>query len=61
VSMCDAESIADIAATTTNLPTGGTNTPDILVTDVTPPFSNAAQGSNGEPPPQSPIFLLTGQ
>jgi YVTN family beta-propeller protein len=61
VSMCDAASIADIAANTTNLATGGTNTPDILVTNITPPFSAAAPGVNNEPPPQNPIFLLAGQ
>ena len=60
-SICDAGSIADIVATTNTLANGGTNTPDQLVTDVVAPYS-AATASNGQlPPPQNPIFLLTGQ
>jgi hypothetical protein len=61
VSICDAGSIADITATTTTLATGGSNTPDTLVTDVVAPFSAAAASPGGQPPPQNPIFLLTGQ
>ena len=38
VSICDAGSIADINTTTSTLSTGGTNSPDTLVTDVTTPF-----------------------
>jgi len=60
VSICDAGVIADIAtSTTTN--TNGTNAGDRLVTDVLTPFSAAPPGTNGQPPPQNPIFLLTGQ
>lgn len=61
VSICDGGVVADINATTSSLSTGGSNTPDILVTDLAAPFSAAPAGQNGQPPPQSPIFLLTGQ
>jgi hypothetical protein len=59
--MCDAGAIADIATTTTTLPTGGTNTPDILITDLSAPVSAAAASSEGTPVLQNPVFLLTGQ
>jgi len=42
VSMCDARSIADINATTSTIASGGTNTPDVLVTDLNPPFAFGA-------------------
>ncbi len=61
VAVCDAGSIADIRATTSGLPTGGTNTPDQLVTDVPAPFSAATPPPGGAPLLQNPIFLLTGQ
>ena len=61
VSICDAGSIADIVATTSTLTNGGTNTPDQLVTDVVAPFSAATAPAGSLPPPQNPIFLLTGQ
>ncbi len=61
VSMCDAGSIADMNTTTSTVSTGGSNAADLLVTDVPAPFSAGAAQSNGEPLPQSPIFLLTGQ
>jgi hypothetical protein len=61
VSICDAGSIADIIATTSTLSTGGTNTPDQLVTDLAAPFSAAAAPPGGQTPPQNPIFLLSGQ
>lgn len=61
VAMCDAGAIADIATTTTTLPTGGTNTPDILITDLSAPVSAAAASSEGTPVLQNPVFLLTGQ
>ncbi|HYM77796.1 MAG TPA: hypothetical protein VE377_17610 [Candidatus Dormibacteraeota bacterium] len=60
VSICDAGAIADIS-TTTNTLNQGTNSPDTLVIDLLAPFSAAAPGSNNEPPPQNPLFLLTGQ
>jgi hypothetical protein len=41
VSICDASSIADINTTTNTLTTGG-NTPDTLVTNITPPFGACA-------------------
>ena len=62
VSICDAGAIADVTATTSSVATGGTNGIDQLVNDLLPPFSAGPPNPNtGEPPPQSPIFLLTGQ
>jgi streptogramin lyase len=61
VSVCNAGVIADIATTTTTLPTGGTNTPDQFMADLLAPYSAAAAPPGGEPPLQNPIFLLTGQ
>jgi DNA-binding beta-propeller fold protein YncE len=58
-SMCDGGSVA-IVRTKTNTLTTGANVADTLVTDLTAPFSAAAV-SSGEPPPQNPVFLLTGQ
>jgi DNA-binding beta-propeller fold protein YncE len=58
-SMCDAGSVA-IVQTTTNTIATGVNTPDTLVTDLPAPFS-ATTVPSGEPPPQNPVFLLTGQ
>ena len=60
VSICDAGVVA-VVNTTTNTITQGTNAPDTLLTDLLAPFSAAGPGSNGQPPPQNPIFLLTGQ
>jgi DNA-binding beta-propeller fold protein YncE len=37
VSICDAGTIADIKATTSTISSGGNNTPDILITDITAP------------------------
>jgi hypothetical protein len=60
VSICDAGVVADIR-TTTNTLNQGSNAPDTLVVDLLAPFSAAPPGVNQEPPPQNPIFLLTGQ
>ena len=61
VSICDAGGIADIV-TNTNTLTQGTNAADRLVIDLLAPFSAAPpQGVNQQPPPQSPLFLFTGQ
>lgn len=60
VSICDAGAIADIS-TTTDTVTQGTNAEDRLVIDLMAPFSAGAPGVNNQPPPQSPVFLLTGQ
>jgi hypothetical protein len=60
VSICDAGAIADVS-TTTNTLNQGTNADDRLVIDLLAPFSAAAPGPNNQPPPQSPVFLLTGQ
>jgi len=61
VSICDAGAVADIV-TNTNTLTQGTNAADKLVIDLLAPFSAAAPtGVAQQPPPQSPLFLLTGQ
>ena len=60
VSICDAGVVA-VVNTTTNTISTGTNAPDTLVTDLLAPFSAGPPGAGGEPPPQNPIFLLTGQ
>jgi DNA-binding beta-propeller fold protein YncE len=60
-SICDGGSVAIINTTTSTISTGGTNTPDTLVFDLPAPFSAGPAQSNGEPPPQNPVFLLTGQ
>jgi YVTN family beta-propeller protein len=61
VSMCDAGAIAVINTTGNNInnPLGGTP-PDTVVTDLLAAFSGPSQ-TGGEPPPQNPIFLITGQ
>jgi len=59
-SLCDSGNVAIISTTTSTTATGGTNTPDVLEGDLPAPFSAAAVPS-GEPAPQNPIFLLTGQ
>ena len=61
VSICDAGAIADVAATTSSVAAGATNTPDTLISDLPTPFSAANPGSNGQPSTQNPVFLLTGQ
>lgn len=58
-SLCDGGSVAIIKAKTSSISTGD-NTPDTLVNDLAAPFS-AGPPQNGEPPPQNPVFLLTGQ
>ena len=60
-SICDGGSVAIINTTTSTLSTSSTNTPDTLVYDLPAPFSAGAAQSNGEPAPQNPVFLLTGQ
>ena len=60
IGMCDAGSIAIINTTTSSITTGN-NTPDTLVTDWAAPFGAGLPQANGEPPLQTPIFLLTGQ
>jgi DNA-binding beta-propeller fold protein YncE len=59
-SLCDGGSVAIINTASASISTAGNNTPDQLVTDLPAPFS-AAPPVNGEPPPQNPVFLLTGQ
>lgn len=62
VSICDAGVIADVSTTTSSVAANSSNnTPDILMTDIPTPFSAGAPGASGEPPTQSPVFLLTGQ
>jgi YVTN family beta-propeller protein len=58
-SMCDGGTVAIIKSKTSSI-SSGDNTTDTLVTDLVAPFS-AGPPQNGEPPPQNPVFLLTGQ
>ena len=60
-SICDAGTIADINTATSSISYSGTNTPDTLVSDIAAPFGAAGIGSNGQPLPQSPTFMLIGQ
>ena len=60
-SVCDGGTVAIVNTTTSSLTTGGTNTPDTLVTDLLAPFSAAPAQSGLEPPPQNPVFLFIGQ
>jgi DNA-binding beta-propeller fold protein YncE len=59
VSVCDAGAIASIT-TTTNTVSQGTNQSDRLVIDLLAPLSVGSNTGN-QTPPQSPVFLLTGQ
>jgi DNA-binding beta-propeller fold protein YncE len=59
-SMCDGGSVAIVNTTTSTIATG-INSSDNLVTDLLAPFSAGPTQPNGEPLPQSPVFLLTGQ
>src|SRR5271165_646740 len=59
-SMCDGGSVAIVNTTTSTIATG-VNTSDNLVTDLLAPFSAGSPQANGEPLPQSPVFLLAGQ
>jgi len=61
VSICDAGMIADIDTVTSSISTGGSNNPNTVITDLAAPFSSGVIQVNGEPLPQSPVFLLTGQ
>jgi len=60
-SLCDGGWVAIVNTTTNTITTGGNNSSDVLVTDLPAPFGAGAPGSNGEPPLQNPVFLLTGQ
>jgi len=59
-SVCDGGVVAIIRTTTSSISTGSNNTPDTLMTDLVAPVG-AGDPVNGEPPPQNPVFLLTGQ
>jgi YVTN family beta-propeller protein len=63
VSICDAGVIAVVNTTNSNLNNpGGSGTPsDTVITDLPAAFSAGPVQSNGLPPNQNPIFLLTGQ
>jgi hypothetical protein len=61
VSICDAGVVADIDTVSSSISTGGNNNPDTVITDLAAPFSSGPIQVNGEPLPQSPVFLLTGQ
>jgi hypothetical protein len=58
--MCDAGSVADIDTTTTTIAVNG-NAPNSLMTDLVAPFSAGAPQANGQPLPQTPVFLFSGQ
>jgi DNA-binding beta-propeller fold protein YncE len=58
--MCDAGQVAVITTTANDIAVNG-NAPDTLVTDLAAPFSAGPPQANGEPLPQNPVFLLTGQ
>ncbi len=60
-SMCDGGAVAVIDATTSSIGGGTNNTPDILVTALLAPFGAGPLQPNGEPLPQNPVFLFTGQ
>ena len=60
-SVCDGGFVAIVNTTASSIATGVTNTPDTLVNDLDTPFSASKAGTNGQPPLQNPIFLLTGQ
>ena len=61
VSMCDAGAVAVVNTTGNNINNPQSGTPaDVVVTDLLAAFSGPTQAT-GEPPPQNPIFLLTGQ
>jgi YVTN family beta-propeller protein len=63
VSVCDAGVIAVVNTTNSNInnPGGGGTSSDTVVTDLPAAFSAGPVQSNGLPPNQSPVFLLTGQ
>ena len=60
-SMCDGGSVAIVTTVASPNSIGQNNAADTLVTDLLAPFSAGAPQSNQEPPPQNPVFLLTGQ
>jgi hypothetical protein len=61
VSMCDAGAVAVVNTTGDNINNPQNGTPaDTVVVDLLAAFSGPTQAT-GEPPPQNPIFLLTGQ
>jgi YVTN family beta-propeller protein len=62
VSMCDAGAVAVINTTGANINNPNQpEPPDALVTTLLTPYSGGAPQANGEPLPQSPIFLFVGQ
>jgi hypothetical protein len=61
VGICDAGTVAVIDTATSANSTGTTDAIDKLVLDLNAPLSAAGSNVTGEPPPQNPIFLFTGQ
>jgi len=47
VSICDAATIADVVTTTSTIATGGSNTPDVLATNLPPPAANCSGAACG--------------
>src|SRR5271165_284322 len=60
-SICDGGVVADITTVTSSISVNGTNAPDTLISNIAAPFGAGGIGSNGNPLPQSPIFMLGGQ
>ncbi|HLV88003.1 MAG TPA: YncE family protein [Candidatus Sulfotelmatobacter sp.] len=58
VSLCDAGMVADVAATTSTVTTGGSNTPDTLAADIPTPFA-ACTGSSCPTPANITGFSIT--
>jgi DNA-binding beta-propeller fold protein YncE len=61
VGICDAGTVAVIDTVTSSNSTGTNDATDTLVLDLNAPLSAAGADVTGEPPPQNPIFLFTGQ
>jgi DNA-binding beta-propeller fold protein YncE len=59
-SMCDAGSVAVINTNASNI-TVNSNTPNSLIDNLAAPFSAGAPQANGQPLPQTPVFLFAGQ
>ncbi len=60
-SICDAGVVADVQTVSISIASEGSNSPDILKTDLAVPYTVGPPLANGEPALQNPSFLLTGQ
>jgi hypothetical protein len=59
VAYCDAEATA-VIRTTPNISPGSENPGDYLVTNLDAPVSAQPPGPDGQPPPQTPVFVVAG-